>query len=345
MRKFERNKKKRDCNEVLPFRFAIFSRKEDNCLPVKPTLTRDLFILFSPPMYRSFLFGALCVAAAAILWGTAGTAQTFLNVDEVPPLWVGALRLVFATMLFLPLLLWREGRNALAPVGGQTGVLVLCCGLAMAAYNLLFFAAMRSAGVAVGTAVVIGSAPVWATFVESLRDRSVPSVARLLGLTVAIAGGVLMATAGRADLGVSAGSLFLCLAAGLAYALYTIMTKRLVTSLTPLRATAQSFSLAMLLALLAASYGATPPTLTQTGLGVTLYLGLCTTGVAYLLFSTGLKHLKASTGVALSLLEPVTAFTLAVTVANERVTPSALLALVLLLSGLFLVLRAEAKEG
>lgn len=292
-------------------------------------------------MRSHFFSGALCVACAAVLWGTAGTAQTFLDAGELSPLWVAALRLFFAACLFLPLLTYREGCRALSIPKDGSLRLILACGVAMAAYNLLFFAAMRAAGVAVGTAIVIGSAPVWATAIECMRGGARPAPGRLFGLSIAIAGGVLMATAGREDFSVSLSALGVCLSAGLAYASFTVMTKELVGSLSPIRATALSFTLAMFLAF-AVAFAASPlPVLTLKGIGVTLYLGLLTTGAAYLLFSSGLRHLKASTGVALSLLEPVTAFLLAVTVAGEAVTFSAVAALILLLGGLFLVLRNE----
>lgn len=292
-------------------------------------------------MRSHFFSGALCVACAAVLWGTAGTAQTFLDAGELSPLWVAALRLFFAACLFLPLLTYREGCRALSIPKDGSLRLILACGVAMAAYNLLFFAAMRAAGVAVGTAIVIGSAPVWATAIECMRGGARPAPGRLFGLLIAIAGGVLMATAGREDFSVSLSALGVCLSAGLAYASFTVMTKELVGSLSPIRATALSFTLAMFLAF-AVAFAASPlPVLTLKGIGVTLYLGLLTTGAAYLLFSSGLRHLKASTGVALSLLEPVTAFLLAVTVAGEAVTFSAVVALILLLGGLFLVLRNE----
>ena len=292
-------------------------------------------------MRSHFFSGALCVACAAVLWGTAGTAQTFLDAGELSPLWVAALRLFFAACLFLPLLTYREGCRALSIPKDGSLRLILACGVAMAAYNLLFFAAMRAAGVAVGTAIVIGSAPVWSTAIECMRGGARPAPGRLFGLSIAIAGGVLMATAGREDFSVSLSALGVCLSAGLAYASFTVMTKELVGSLSPIRATALSFTLAMFLAF-AVAFAASPlPVLTLKGIGVTLYLGLLTTGAAYLLFSSGLRHLKASTGVALSLLEPVTAFLLAVTVAGEAVTFSAVVALILLLGGLFLVLRNE----
>ena len=144
-------------------------------------------------MRSHFFSGALCVACAAVLWGTAGTAQTFLDAGELSPLWVAALRLFFAACLFLPLLTYREGCRALSIPKDGSLRLILACGVAMAAYNLLFFAAMRAAGVAVGTAIVIGSAPVWATAIECMRGGARPAPGRLFGLSIAIAGGVLMA--------------------------------------------------------------------------------------------------------------------------------------------------------
>lgn len=190
---------------------------------------------------------------------------------------------------------------------------------------------------------MIGSAPVWATLIETLRGGVRPGAKRLVGLAVAIAGGVLMATAGREDFSLPLAALGVCLAAGFAYASFTVMTKELVGSLSPLRATALSFTLAMVLAFAVALATGPLPVLTMKGIGVTLYLGLFTTGAAYLLFSSGLRHVKASTGVALSLLEPVTAFLLAVTVAGEAVTFAALAALLLLLGGLFIVLKSESE--
>ena len=53
----------------------------------------------------NFVFpGFILAAFAAILWGTAGTAQTFITSPSLSPLWVGALRLVCACPFFYPML-------------------------------------------------------------------------------------------------------------------------------------------------------------------------------------------------------------------------------------------------
>ena len=55
-------------------------------------------------MRSSFAFlGIALAASAAILWGSAGTAQSFIE-GQLSPYWVGALRLFFAVCFFWPLL-------------------------------------------------------------------------------------------------------------------------------------------------------------------------------------------------------------------------------------------------
>ncbi len=68
------------------------------------------------------------------------------------------------------------------------------------------------------------------------------------------------------------------------------------------------------------------------------------TGLAYLLYSTALKTTQASTCVALGLLEPVTAFILAVFIVKENINPWTVLGLIGILGGLALVLISEQKR-
>ncbi len=79
--------------------------------------------------------------------------------------------------------------------------------------------------------------------------------------------------------------------------------------------------------------------------GVVLFLGLVSTGLSYLLFSSGLRHISGTTGVTLALGEPVTAFVLAVWVVGERQQPLAWLGLAGVIAGLLLVVWAELRAA
>ena len=48
--------------------------------------------------------GFILAAMAAVLWGTAGTAQTFIESPTLSPLLVGAFRIVCACFFFYPAL-------------------------------------------------------------------------------------------------------------------------------------------------------------------------------------------------------------------------------------------------
>ena len=80
------------------------------------------------------------------------------------------------------------------------------------------------------------------------------------------------------------------------------------------------------------------------GWAVVVYLGVVTTGVAYLLFSHALRHIAAATGVTLALAEPVTAFLLAILVVNERPALPAYAGGALVLAGLLVVVWAERRR-
>lgn len=105
------------------------------------------------------LIGVLCVMAAAALWGTTGTSQALAG-GGLSSLWFGALRLCFAALFFAVFAAvtqpWlRRAWQGLAPRDA------LGAGLCMAVYNLAFFAGVKLTGVAIGTAIALGSGPIW----------------------------------------------------------------------------------------------------------------------------------------------------------------------------------------
>ena len=213
----------------------------------------------------------------------------------------------------------------------------------MAGYNLAFFAGVKATGVAVGTALALGSGPIWAGLLQILSGRA-PSGHWWAGTILAVAGGVLLVL-GRGDaLQADPAGIALCLVAGLTYALYAILNKHLVHRADPGVVTLAVFSVAALIALPAAWLWAGELDITGRGWTVVIFLGVAATGIAYLLFSNGLRGITAATGVSLALMEPITAFLLAIAVIGERPELAAYLGLAALLTGLSIVIRAEVRR-
>jgi DME family drug/metabolite transporter len=290
--------------------------------------------------------GIVLALSAAVLWGTTGTSQHFAGA-HLSPCWNGALRLAIATLFFAALVLASErGAGKRAPGLWRQQLLA---GTAVAVYNLAFFAGVKLAGVAVGTMIGIGSAPLFAGALQSLITRRPPTPLWWCGTALAVCGGSAIALGNGGVAPASAGGLLLCLLAGLSYAVYTLTAKALSAHASPARASLWVFGTAALIALPAAwaivpSGGADLVAAGARSWAVVAWLGLVATGVSYLLFSSALRFISGATGVALALGEPLTAFTLAVLVLGEPLRASGVAGVVLILMGLVLVIRGERPQ-
>ncbi len=287
--------------------------------------------------------GVAMVLMAAVLWGTTGTAQS-LAPAGLSPYAVGAWRLLLASLFFAAVAARSDDRRGLRSRAGD----VLIAGAAMAAYNLAFFAGVRATGVAIGTAVALGSGPVWAGLLQMLLAGRRPSGVWWLGTTLAVAGGVLLVLGGSAATDVSPQGAALCALAGLSYAVYALVSKRLVGSAAPEIITAWVFGVAALIAMPLAGVAAWRlgahwlPSGAQ--VPMVMYLGVVSCGVAYLLFNHALRHISAATAVTLALAEPVVAFMLALALLGERPATAAFGGLALVLAGLLVVVRSELRS-
>jgi drug/metabolite transporter, DME family len=269
---------------------------------------------------------------AAVLFGTTGTAQALG--PEIEPLAVGTARIAFGAALLVVIAL-VSGRFEL---GGADRRLVLFSGACVAAYQATFFSAVDDTGVAVGTVVAIGSAPVFTgllarTFAGERLTR------RWAGATALGCAGVCTLVLGSGSSGeVSLPGVGLALLAGAGYGGYAVAGKKLMDQgATPeaLMASVFSFGAVFLLPLLAlVPAGAL---LSAGGLGVAVYLGAVPTALAYILFARGLERIGAGETATLTLAEPVTAAALGFLVLGERPGAAALIGAVLVLAGLALL--------
>lgn len=287
------------------------------------------------------LLGVICVVGAAVLWGTTGTSQALAG-GTLPPLWFGALRLVFAALFFLTFAavtggLARTAWQGLSPASA------LGAGLCMGVYNLAFFAGVKLTGVGIGTAIALGSGPIWAGLLQAVFQRQPPNTAWWGGTAVAIMGGVLLSIGGGSG-AVSALGVALCLTSGLAYATYTLLNKRLVGRAPASSITLTAFAVAALVALPVAALQAGWPDLGVRDLVAVTYTGVVTAGIGYLLFSFALHHVQPATAVTLALTEPVVAFVLAAFWLDEPVSMTGLTGLALVVAGVLGVVRTELSS-
>lgn len=286
------------------------------------------------------LLPAGAIVAAAVLFGTTGTAQA-LGPATATPLGIGTVRLVLgATALCAVAALLRPARRR---DWRRHAIPLLVGGLAVAVYQLGWFAGLRRTGVALGTVVGIGSGPVLSGILHALRGRAlsrrwmVGTVATGLGLT-------LMVAPGAGARVVDAVGLALVLAAVLGYVLYVEAAQHAIRGGLDVPGTmAGVFGVG---AVLLAPLLVLEPLgwlRTASGAAVALHLGLATVALAYALYGWGLRWLPAPTAITLTLAEPLTAAVLGTAVLGERMGALAWLGAAMVGVGLAVAARAEPE--
>ncbi len=282
--------------------------------------------------------GEILIILAAVLWGTTGTAQAFAP-TEADPRAVGAIRLAIGGLALLVITL---ARGYSIRKTSWSLIPTLVAGISMAAYNLFFFAGVAKAGVAIGTIVTIGSAPVLAGLLGWLVRKERPIRRWYIATGLAIAGGVLLVIPGE-KLTVDVLGISLALLSGLSYAIFSVSSKGMLENTPPDVAMAVVFTLgAILLSPILfthdLSWLAQP-----SGWASALFLGLLSTSLAYIFFARGLVNVPVSKAVTLTLAEPLTASALGIMILGERLSIMAVLGIGLIFIAL-VMLSAEKSN-
>jgi DME family drug/metabolite transporter len=265
----------------------------------------------------------LAILLAAVLWGTTGTAASFLPAG-VTPVATGA-----ATMSIGGLLLFTVApRPSWAALRGEaTRGWLLAGGACVVAYPLTFYSSMSLAGVAVGNVVSLGSAPVFAAVLERVLEGHRLRPAWWGTTVLAVTGIVLLGAAGpvHADAngprnpGDAVWGIALGLVAGASYAGYTYCSRRAMQrGCESGAAMGAMFGAGAVLLLPVLIATGAPLTQSAGSLGIAAYLAIGPMFLAYLAFGSGLRRVHSSTATTLTLLEPVVATLLAVVVVGER---------------------------
>ena len=261
------------------------------------------------------------VLVAAVCFGTTGTAQALGPEADATAL--GAARIALGGCA-LGLIALLGARRRPVRLDRATAALVLVGGAGVLAYQPAFFAGTGANGVAVGTVVALGSAPVLTGVLGWVLTRRRPAGVWWVATACALVGVGVLGLADGTDGALSVPGLVASVGAGAAYAVYTLAGKGLLdrgwTSVTTMGAT---FGVAGLGGLVLLAGVDREGLGSGAGLLTIAWLGLVTVTVAYLFFGAGLAVLPAATVATLTLAEPVTATLLGIVVLDERLSGQA----------------------
>ena len=281
--------------------------------------------------------GVRSVLAAAVLFGTTGTAQA-LGPADAHPLTVGAMRLLVGAAGLL-VVAAPAGRLRAALAARRTWLLLGMVGVA--GYQVTFFGGVRLAGVGIGTLLTIGSAPVFTGIAARLITGERPIRAWYPATGLALVGLFLIADPGG---GADPLGAVLALAAGASYALFSVGSERVIAASSPVAAMAVVFAGGALLLAPVLLLGEIGWVTSGPGLGTVLWLGLVATTAAYVLYARGLAVTPVTTVATLVLAEPITALVAATVVLSEPLVPRSFVGAVIVGFGLLTLSRRSSTD-
>ncbi len=251
---------------------------------------------------------------AGICFGTTGTAQA-LGPKGISPLAVGSARLIAGSLLLF--LFHRSAATSLAKISHRD---LWLSAVGVALYQITFFSAVKSTGVAIGTVTALGSAPALTGIVAYVMNREKPTRRWFFATLITTFGMIVLSTSkGISDFNYR--GFLLAIGAGLAYSIFAVASKRALTqgvSITD--AMFRIFSLGAILSAPLLFVGNMHWIITPKGWAMILWLGLVPTALAYIAYAYGLAKVRASTASTLILAEPATATLLAALVLGEAIT-------------------------
>lgn len=273
----------------------------------------------------------IIVLIAAVLWGTVGTTQTYLS-DGIHPITIAMVRSFIGGGVLLLLALLMKKIKFKNWSWKQT----IFASITMALFQPLFFMSVNLTGVAVGTVVTIGSSPIFAGLIEWLFLKNNPGRTWAIATMLSIIGCVMLFMSSGETVIVPLGIVF-ALCAGIMFAIYTHVSKKLIAREAALPAVAMTFTLSGLILLpISLFLGVEWIAQSSNWLPIAL-MGIFGTSIAYILFLSGLQKISSSAAVTLSLGEPLTAALLGVLLIGEYLSFSAWIGVGLLLGGILVV--------
>ena len=212
----------------------------------------------------------------------------------------------------------------------------------MGLYQVFFFAALLKTGVAVGTMITIGSAPIIAGILGKVLFHEQIDRKWYLATILAVTGCALLALP-SGEIGIEFTGVLLALGAGFSWAIAGSSMKMLPDSRSSIEKAAMMLLLGSVIISPVLLFRDLSWFFSQGGALVVSHLSLMATALPYVLFALGITMIKISTAYTLTLSEPLTASCLGIFLLGEDVTGPVLAGIMLIFTGL-LILSIRGKK-
>lgn len=278
---------------------------------------------------------------ALLIWSTSFIG-TKIAYTSFPPITLGAARFIVASIILGILILLKKERLKPDPkdmkVIAASGIL-----------GITVYFTMENIGVKLTTAfnaaLIVASYPAITTLLELLIYRERPSLNKIAGIAVAVAGVYLVSyTESSIQAANQLTGNIILIATGVVWAFYNFTTRKVVSKYPAITfsfyQTIIGTAFFIPLSLIEMDMW-TPPT--AISLSALLYLGIFCSVAAFMFYNFGLRKLSASTAVSLMNLVPVFGAVFSVLILHESVSLRQITGGAIVMAGVMLSVKQQKK--
>lgn len=283
-----------------------------------------------------------------VMFGSA-FASSKVVVGTMPHEVAAALRFGGGGLLLVVLATVLRGRSR--PIGSAAAVRAGLAGLlGVLAYNYFFFWGLSLAPALDGSIIVPVLSPTLTTAVLLLLGRESASWARMAGLAVGLAGALVFFLGIGADTTGSDRLLgdLVFVGGAACWALYSILSKSLLSGVDPLRATAWGTGvggLGLVALAVPAAGGVAWQSVSGLAWANVVFLAVGPTGIAYLFYYRGLRSVSSSTATVMMFTVPVFGTFFSTVFLGESFTHVQLIGTLIMLGGALLAVLGDRLVG
>jgi drug/metabolite transporter (DMT)-like permease len=302
---------------------------------------------------RVSLGGWIALLTVWVVWGSTYLAIR-VGDETIPPLVLASVRFVTAGLIMFPLAL-RSARAAAGTKGDRAGRAARyrpgrAEWLGCAIVGVLLLGANGAVCVGETTvpsglaALLIATVPLWLLGIDAVLNHARLGLAPVTGLVIGLAGVGLLSGLGGGQAGVSASGVAIILAAAAAWALGTIMARRVTTPASPALASAMQLltggGVLLVLAAATGEFGSFRLSAVSGRSWVALaYLIVAGSIVAFSAYVVAVRMLPTATVATYAYVNPVIAVLLGTLILNERLTPAMFVGGAFIVGAVVLVVR------
>ena len=276
-------------------------------------------------------FSPLLIVIAATLWGTMG-----LFTRKMTELGFSTLQLVFmrasltAAVLFVYLLIFDKSKLRIRVK--DIWIFILAGLISVVLFQHCYTSAIMAGSISIA-ATLLYTSPIFVTLISAVLFKEKITPLKIIALITAFSGCVLVSGITSHGTVLAPAAVFLGIASGLTYGLYSIFTKIGLRHYSPLTFTFYTFltATAALIPLCDISSLATTAFSSAATLLMPAIFGIVTSVIPYVCFTAGLKHIDAVKANITATIEPAVATVIGVFVFDEKLGTAAIIGIIMVL--------------